>query len=206
MIYLLHSTVPVGGPGRSGARHYVGLAMEGCLEQRLLDHMKNRNSTGVVQAFLERGATLILVRTWPNGGHALERYIKKAGHFADLCPICRQENGLKPLGTLATQPMVSVPLYVTRLRRRTKVSGGVLLRGNRTDSSGSFQAELPLGPITSSESEALATLPSGGTFSPAPARQKPLGDVSVGTKPPSSSGGRKRPREYLKKNDHELEV
>ena len=144
MIYLLHSNVRLGTPGRGGAQHYLGLCLDSRLEQRMVDHLRNRNSAKIVQAYLERGATLTLARTWPEGTQALERYLKRQGHISDLCPVCRLANGKGPIKTPHTSPMVSLPLYVSHLRRRTTANGGARRRGKVTANTGSsLQPTLP---------------------------------------------------------------
>lgn len=89
MIYLLHFTVHLGGSGSSGADHYLGWCPEDGLEDRLQRHHTLTHGAAITRAVLEQGGDLVLVRTWPNGGKALERYLKNNGHLAKHCPICR---------------------------------------------------------------------------------------------------------------------
>lgn len=189
MIYLLHSTVPLGGQGRAGARHYLGSCLEDRLELRMFEHLTGKSGVKIVHAYLEAGATLILARTWPDGSRALERYLKRMGHFSDLCPICRRESGRPPLRTPGSLPMASLPLYVSHLRRRTRASGGVLQRGRPISSSGAYQAGLDLGTTTSSPAVPTAEPAdrSGGTTTAATARPRRPADASAGTKQRSGS-------------------
>ena len=87
-VYLLHSTIPVGGSGRAGARHYLGYCRPGNLAARLEQHRKGRNTHGVVRAFLAAGGKLLVSRVWRDGDRALERRLKLNGQIARKCPIC----------------------------------------------------------------------------------------------------------------------
>jgi hypothetical protein len=88
---LLHSTVTLGGSThKSKASHYLGWAEEYRLWQRLSEHGAiGSTNPAIVRAFLSRGASLHVVRVWPDGGHALERYLKSMGMGPRLCPVCR---------------------------------------------------------------------------------------------------------------------
>jgi hypothetical protein len=187
VIYLIHSSVSLGGPGRTGARHYIGYCQDGRLGERMIEHLSGKNAAKIMSAFLERGASLTLARTWPDGGPSLERYLKKAGHFNDLCPLCRVESGKAPLATAPMSMTVSLPLFASRWRRRQRVSGGARSRGSRTISTGLFQAVLSLEASTTSTAPTDAVSSSGGTPLGVPAQPKPRGDKSAGTKQPFSS-------------------
>lgn len=87
-VYLIHSTVPVGGPGRTGAQHYLGYCRPGGLASRLEQHRRGRNTHGLVKAFLAAGGKLLVTRVWRNGDQAFERRMKRNGQLARQCPIC----------------------------------------------------------------------------------------------------------------------
>lgn len=206
MIYLIHSSVTIGGSGRAGARHYVGLTKEERLNTRMMEHLSGRSKVGVIKAFLENGGALTLVRTWPDGGPALEKYLKKSGHFSDLCPICRQESGKAPIRTPATLPMVSLPLLAMRSRKQRRASGGAPSRGKRIANTGQYLPGLLPEPTTSSPAVQEPVTASGGTPSSATARSSQPTGASAGTKQPSSSRGstdtpsqsRRHPREVAR--------
>ena len=172
MIYLIHSSVPIGGKGRASARHYLGYTADGNLEQRMAQHLSGHSKVGVIKAFLENGGKLTIAMLWPDGGPSLEKYLKKGGHFNALCPLCLQESG-KPLPrTLPEFRPISLNLLATRYRRRTRVSGGARSRGSRTISTGPSQAVLHLEASTSSPGEVPTARVGGGTSSDAIAPQK----------------------------------
>lgn len=204
MIYLLHSTVPLGGKGRASAQHYIGMCMDGTLENRLGQHLSGRSNVAIIRAFLERGATLILARTWADGGSVLERYLKKQGHFRDLCPICRQASGRPLKLTPGTLPTVSLPLYVSHLRRRPRTSGGVSSPGSPTSSTGGSRPEHVQGSFTKSLGLPDVAEPAGGTPSPVTAPQRPPADASAGTRLRSSSASTTRARSTQGRNPDEL--
>jgi hypothetical protein len=91
MLYLLHSTVAVGGSGSSGARHYVGYCREGNELKRLEQHRKRKSGSNLVKAFLDNGGELLLARTWRGATRKDERWIKTNGHLARFCPICKND-------------------------------------------------------------------------------------------------------------------
>lgn len=91
MIYLLHSNVPLTRGAGLNVRHYLGYANDATYLRRVQDHQRGRSKVKIVQAFLRRGATLTLVKTWKNGGPALERYLKQKGHLDQHCPLCRPQ-------------------------------------------------------------------------------------------------------------------
>jgi predicted GIY-YIG superfamily endonuclease len=80
-IYLLHFTTPVGH-----AKHYLGSAAD--VEARLADHRAGCGAR-LTQVAVQRGADLLLVRTW-RGGKVRERQFKDAYKhcFTHLCPLC----------------------------------------------------------------------------------------------------------------------
>lgn len=88
-IYLLHFTAPVGH-----ARHYLGSTV--CVETRLAEH-RSMQGARLTQVAVQRGANLLLVRTWA-GGRKKERAIKEAYKhaFTHLCPLCTPGAGSQP--------------------------------------------------------------------------------------------------------------
>jgi len=93
-VYLLHSTVPIGGPGRNGARHYTGFCREGRLAERLREHRSGRGGVAIVNAYLEAGGDLLVGGYWPGEKRADERRRKNGGNSRKACLVCR---GLAPL-------------------------------------------------------------------------------------------------------------
>lgn len=90
MIYLLHSTVPLHRAGTVAVQHYLGYCDDDRLDLRLAEHRSGRSKVAIVRAFNEKGADLVLVKTWPGGTQALERYLKRNGHISKHCPLCRR--------------------------------------------------------------------------------------------------------------------
>lgn len=94
MIYLLHSDTPIGGVGSKSASHYLGYCNEGNLWTRMKLHATDTSRVAIISAFHKMGATLYLVRVWPDGGRALERKLKTMNHYKLRCPVC---SGFLPL-------------------------------------------------------------------------------------------------------------
>lgn len=92
MLYLLHSTKPLGTTGGNAASHYLGFAEETKIWQRLKQHAKNQSHVAIVKAFHKVGAELQLVRLWPGATRDDERRVKRHNHQALLCPICQRGN------------------------------------------------------------------------------------------------------------------
>jgi len=187
MIYLLHSTVRLGTPGRGGACHYLGHTADNRLEERLHEHMSGRSRIAIIRAFVERGADLILARVWDGGTPALERYLKRAGHIDELCPICRVANGKAQPNVQGLLPLGLAPLSVSHLKRHRRASGGAWLAGRLTISNGRFRVGQPLERTTLSPGvlervNAVGGMPLGATV---PA--KPSAGASAGTRQPSGS-------------------
>jgi hypothetical protein len=139
MLYLLHSTVAIGGNGSAGARHYVGYCREGTELNRLEQHRKRKSKSKLVHAFLDRGGELLLARIWRGATREDERWVKKNGHLARFCPLCLGD----PAGLVDGKPWVNRRLPKSSRQpsrgRRTK-SGGVSPLPNQTT------AILPDGP------------------------------------------------------------
>lgn len=82
-IYLLHAHRPVGR-----VRHYLGITRTDRLALRLREHAHRRGSSLTAQ-LATLNDELLLARTWVGVDWAVERRMKRAGHYARLCPICR---------------------------------------------------------------------------------------------------------------------
>lgn len=87
MIYLLHSSVRLGGAGSSGAQHYLGSCRDGELAKRIRQHQAGTGAK-ITRAFVQAGAVLTLVHTWPGRSWAEERRLKRTGHASRFCPLC----------------------------------------------------------------------------------------------------------------------
>jgi len=91
MLYLLHSTVPLHRGKGLEVRHYLGWAWDPARgERRVHEHQTGKSKVKLIKAFRKAGGTLLLVKTWPEGTHALERYLKERGNLSRHCPICRE--------------------------------------------------------------------------------------------------------------------
>lgn len=90
MIYLLHSTVPLGTTGRNSAQHYLGYCEEDALLERVKAHQSGKSDAAIVRAFKEAGGLLLLGAVWPKRTRADERRMKTAGHLANHCLICQE--------------------------------------------------------------------------------------------------------------------
>jgi len=88
-VYLLHFDRWLGVPGKGGARHYMGWARAGCLEERLKRHRQARTPVGVLRELHRRGGDFVLARTWPGETPEDEKRRKRNGHISALCPVCR---------------------------------------------------------------------------------------------------------------------
>lgn len=99
IIYQYHLDAPLND--RKPSRHYTGFCESGRLAERDATHHKgvrhahNQNgelvATGAarfLQVAVERGIGFHLVRTW-RGTRDDERRLKRNGHAADMCPLCR---------------------------------------------------------------------------------------------------------------------
>lgn len=179
MIYLLHFTVPLQRSNGTAAEHYLGYCSETGLDERLHLHRTGRSRVAILRAALERGADLVLVRTWPMGGPALERYLKDRGHLAAHCPICRnrhlrsgRERQRRYARALAHQ--LELPLA----RRPTSSGTGSPVRsGGAITSPSTTSRPEPRQVSTTSSGTTVPPEPSGGNDGPAPA----MPSSSVGT-------------------------
>ena len=91
MLYLLHSTVPLHRGKGLEVRHYLGWAWDQSRgERRVHEHRTGKSKVKLIRAFRKAGGTLLLVKTWPEGTHALESYLKERGNLSRHCPLCRE--------------------------------------------------------------------------------------------------------------------
>lgn len=93
MIYLLHSTVPLGGEGRNSASHYLGWCEDDDLVRRVKQHQSGTSDVAIVRAFHAAGAQLKLSAVWPGKTRDDERKMKKAGHLDRHCSVCHPRVG-----------------------------------------------------------------------------------------------------------------
>jgi hypothetical protein len=83
-VYLLHFDRPL-----SHARHYLGFAEDGGLEDRLERHRSGRGSK-LMAAVVQAQIGFSLVRTWA-GNRDFERRLKKRKCAGRICPVCSPE-------------------------------------------------------------------------------------------------------------------
>jgi len=192
-LYLLHSTVPLVRPNGSEVRHYVGWCRDGHVERRVKLHRSGRSRVGILRAFLQHGAQLMLVRVWAGATPSDEQYIKHGGHLGELCPVCSPDRVLAgDVG--AWRHARSSPSSTPPSPKRTNASGGASLPTSTTvaasPSGPSPVAPSPVSTTTSGAPRLPAPSSPGGTPSnaPAPPAASTAGG-SAGTKQPSSAGG-----------------
>ena len=84
-LYLLHFE-----PRYRHAGHYLGYAAN--VSRRVDEHLSGPASKAspLVRAALAAGATVELVRTWPDEGRVTERRLKRQGGLSRHCPTCRR--------------------------------------------------------------------------------------------------------------------
>lgn len=82
------------------ARHYLGWAGPGHLDQRLAHHAAG-SGANLLRHVVKAGISWRLVRTWP-GDRTEERRLKRRGGHTRLCPACRPE--LVPILLRHTDP------------------------------------------------------------------------------------------------------
>jgi hypothetical protein len=82
MIYLLHFGQPL-----KHAQHYLGTCRDDRLHERLAEHARGHGAA-LVRAVVAARIPIFLARVIPFHGHEIERQLKRASHFRDLCPLC----------------------------------------------------------------------------------------------------------------------
>ena len=83
-IYLLHFDEPFGH-----ARHYLGFAPEGKVEERLAKHGTSKGAN-LLKHVKRAGISWVLAKVWHNKTRNDERSKKGNGH-ARRCPLCKAE-------------------------------------------------------------------------------------------------------------------
>lgn len=188
MIYLLHSNVPLTRGAGLNVRHYLGYANDETYLRRVQDHQRGRSHVKIIQAFLRRGATLTLVKTWRHGGPALERYLKEKGHLDQHCPLCRpQYLEREREHSRRRREMQRVQRNAQWNGHATAIGGDsrARSRGKPASQSGASPAEPHQASATPSPASANGTL-TGGAPSPVTVRPSAADATpSAGTKPPS---------------------
>ena len=82
-LYLLHLEPPY-----LHAKHYLGYSSS--IRLRVLEHAAGgAKASPLIRAQLAAGGRFWLVRVWPRGDQTLERRLKRSGHVARFCPLCR---------------------------------------------------------------------------------------------------------------------
>lgn len=188
MIYLLHSNVPLTRGAGLNVRHYLGYANDETYLRRVQDHQRGRSHVKIVQAFLKRGATLTLVKTWKNGGPALERYLKQKGHLDQHCPLCRpqylereREHSRRRREIRRVQRNAQWNGHATAIGGDSRARS----RGKPASQSGAFPVEPHQASSTPSPASANGAV-TGGAPSPVTVKPSAAGATpSAGTKPPS---------------------
>lgn len=191
MIYLIHSSVVIGGAGRNAGRHYLGYCEDGFIWQRMQAHHTGRSKVSIIRAFQEAGATLYLVRVWPDGGQALERHLKNRGHYKGLCPVCSgstTEEQSIPIGAVSTLTLRSVKLRSRKQMREALKSDQSGTSASTPGLSTQLAIQVP-GEFSLSGTGLSLAIPGGGV-SVARAQTNAPGARSAGTKPPLSDSGR----------------
>ena len=95
-VYLLHFAQPFrGANGRhpQGARHYIGVALDGDIQRRVAGHLSGHGSP-LVRAVVAAGIGVDLVLDVP-GDRGLERRMHNR-HGPRVCPRCRAQRPPRP--------------------------------------------------------------------------------------------------------------
>ena len=94
--YLIHWQPAIGNLNqpRGMASHYLGSTKKP-IGDRLREH-ESKVGARITKAAVERGRSLVLVRTWDGGWHR-ERELKKLHNNRLLCPICNPHAETKRL-------------------------------------------------------------------------------------------------------------
>jgi len=85
VVYLLHFDAPV-----ANARHYLGICKTARLHRRQMQHAAG-NGAALTREAGRLGISWTVVRLYPTNDPALERRLKRSGHFAERCPLCSPE-------------------------------------------------------------------------------------------------------------------
>lgn len=152
MLYLLHSTTPLGNGGRNGASHYLGWTEPEHLARRLKKHRSGRGAA-ITRAYVRAGAKLLLTLTIAGGTRLMERRLKSNGHLAAMCPLCSPYLGV-----------IGRAVSLTQLSRATKHSKP-LSAERSTGRGGGSRPGSPTGKSTSSPAgprQVRATVSPGG--------------------------------------------
>ena len=191
MLYLLHSTVPVGKGGRNGAQHYLGWCHETNLEERLRLHRTSKAHCALTRAFVRAGGKLLLAAILPGGTREDERKIKGQGHLPARCPICNPVRlvgwwGDNGVGLLHRRHRSDLPS-----ERLGRASGGDWSAYNKTTLTSRAGVSPPAAdPANSTPSGSPVLMPRIGGRVSAAISWPPHPDAisSVGTKPSSPTG------------------
>jgi hypothetical protein len=174
-VYLIHSDIELGTGVKGRAQHYLGYAEDYRLWQRLSEHaLVGSSNPSIIRAFLSRGATLRLVRVWPDGGHALERYLKSMGQQRRLCPVCSHHHPEETFPTLANIRLINrTSGTLPSPARLLKVTGSW---PSGTPASKHGRYHLRVTPLLSTSSDVIVVSPDAkrivGSTSSAAARQR----------------------------------
>jgi hypothetical protein len=189
MIYLLHSTVPLGGTGTHSARHYMGYTPDAGWRKRIDAHRAGTSHVKIIEAFLAVKGQLLLVAVLPGGTRTDERHLKAMGHMARLCPLCQGKQrigwpgglvSIIPRRTASTRPSARPP----------KETGGDSPHRNSTLQTildGASPLDLPLVSSTMYGAEQRAWETGGTSWTVTAPPSSPDATSSAGTRPVSSS-------------------
>jgi len=191
VIYLLHASHPIGTAGSNSAMHYLGFCEDTHLWTRMKQHATGTSRVPIIRAFLETGATLYLVRVWPDGGRGLERHLKNLGHFKKHCPVCL---GWLPQDRAVSIEVASMLLPTFERLRSPKPMLSALtsaLSGTGASKDGPYAQLVIQAPSTWSGSVAGVSLATpGGPASTVAVLMNGRAVRSAGTKLPSSASGK----------------
>jgi len=173
-VYLIHSDIELGTGVKGRAQHYLGYAEDYRLWQRLSEHaLVGSTNPAIIRAFLSRGATLRLVRVWPDGGRALEKYLKSMGQQRRLCPVCSHHHPQETFPTLGSIRQINRTSGTLPSLERLKRATGSWPSGTPGSKRGRYL--LKTTPLLSTSSDVIVVSPDAerivGSISNAPVRQ-----------------------------------